>query len=154
MKRTGNLTPWAAGVGTVLLALLWTSPASAFSPTPEADVFLTKIHDPKGVKPSAGGDAKSKTITVQGDADARSQMATVKLRAVAGAGLKVAIIPGSIDATMHGGTTSFRFSAEISCKAGTKDTSWAIRWFATIGAPENSNTGNDELEGRTDVTCR
>lgn len=158
MTREGNFTRSATGFGMVLLSVLWAAPATPTETTTfaEADVFLTKIHTPKGVKPRAGGGAASRNITVKVGGDTMTQEASVRLKATPGGGVKVAVTPGSMMATLgtERGATTLRFSAEISCKNGTRDTSWAIRWFATISAPGNSDTTNDTLEGRTDVTCR
>lgn len=158
MKGEDNFTPWVAGFGVALLSMLWAAPATPTeTPTSgEADVFLTKIHSPKGVKTRAGGGAASRNITVKGGGDTITQEASVRLKATPGGGVKVAVTPGSVMATVgpQGGAPTLRFNAEIACKRGTEGSSWAIRWFATISAPGNRDTSNDTLEGRTHVTCQ
>ena len=109
------------------------------------------------MKPPAGGRTISKRITVKGDGDVIAQLADVSLTTgPIPTALNVAVIPVVLfDEVSPGNPTArFVFNADISCKPGTEGSSWAIQWFATISAGQNRDDTNDELEGRSEVTCK
>jgi PKD repeat protein len=122
----------------------------------EAYVSLEKLQAPKILK--LGTKTVSKKITAVDEADSKAQDATVTLSwELMPTGLVNLIVfpaPPSITQTVMPGKGSdrFKFNADISCNQS--GASGTIKWTATIDAPENRDSSNDEVTATTNVTCR
>jgi PKD repeat protein len=121
-----------------------------------ADVSLEKLQASKNLK--LGTRAASKTITAVVGADTKVQDATVTLSwKMMPTGLVNIIVspdPASITqaVTPGKGGARFKYNTDISCNQSA--TQGTITWTATIDAPENRESSNDEVTAMTNVTCR
>jgi len=120
-----------------------------------ADVWLTDLRQPGKVN-GRNGQTVSRSITVVGNGDTRSQGATVTLSVLSAPdNVSVIVTPERIADTVSPSRKDTRFgSFDVIFECTDTLKSGTVTWEASIDAAQNGDATNDIVTGTSSVTCR